>query len=92
MMPSRHALGALLSEQGRYEEAIDVFEADLGLNTSVIRANRHPNNVWALIGLHKAYLETGRAREAELLKPQLDLALARADKEIYASCFCAKTC
>ena len=50
MMPSRHALAALLLDQGYFEEAIDAYEADLGLNDKVIRANRHPNNVWALLG------------------------------------------
>jgi tetratricopeptide (TPR) repeat protein len=91
MMPSRHALGALLSEQGHYDEAIEAYEADLGLNKTVIRANRHPNNVWALIGLYKCYEATGLDKKASLIKPQLDTALAHADKEIYASCFCAKS-
>lgn len=91
MMPSRHALGALLLEQGHYNEAIEAYEADLGLNETVIRANRHPNNVWALIGLYKCYEATCLSKEASLMKPQLDIALARADKEIYASCLCAKS-
>ena len=58
MMPSRLALGALLLDQDYFEEAIDAYEADLGLNDEVIRANRHPNNVWALLGLHHRYIET----------------------------------
>lgn len=94
MMPSRHALGALLMEQGRYAEAAAAYEADLGLSDAVIRANRHPNNVWALLGLHRCYEALGETAKAALIKPQLDVALARADPDIYASCFCAtkKTC
>lgn len=94
MMPSRHALGALLLDQGQVKEAAEAYEADLGLNNSVLRSNRHPNNVWALLGLHKCYERLGESAKAAIIKPQLDVALARADKEIYASCFCAskKSC
>jgi tetratricopeptide (TPR) repeat protein len=91
MMPSRHALGALLLEQGHYQEAGAAYEADLGLDDSVIRANRHPNNVWALIGLHKCYKALGKEKEARLIQPQLDFALSRADREIQSSCFCPKS-
>ena len=34
MQPARHALGALLLEQGRVEEAAQVYRDDLGLNNS----------------------------------------------------------
>jgi len=90
MMPCRHALGALLLEQGRAEEAVECYEADLGMNDTVVRANRHPNNVWALIGLYDAYRRLGRKDDARKIKPQLDVALARADKSIHSSCFCSK--
>ena len=89
MMPSRHALGALLLEQGHLEEAAAAYESDLGLNDSVIRSNQHPDNVWALLGLHKCYQRLGRDRDARFIKPRLDFALSRADKEIHASCFCS---
>ncbi len=88
MMPSRHALGALLLEQGHVEEAAAAYEADLGLDDTVIRSNRHPNNVWALLGLHDCYTRLGRGKEARMIKPQLDFALSRSDK-IHASCFCS---
>ncbi|WP_250482177.1 tetratricopeptide repeat protein [Caballeronia sp. GACF5] len=90
MMPCRHALGALLLEQGKVEEAIEAYEADLGMTDVVVRANRHPNNVWALIGLHRAYTLSGRSTDARRIKPQLEFALARADPSIHASCFCSK--
>ncbi|ODU07268.1 MAG: hypothetical protein ABS81_01855 [Pseudonocardia sp. SCN 72-86] len=89
MMPSRHALGALLLEQGHLEEAAECYEADLGFNDSVLRSNRHPNNVWALLGLHRCYTRMGRVAEARMIRPQLDVALARADKSISSSCFCS---
>jgi len=89
MMPSRHALGALLLEQGHVEEATAAYEADLGLNDSVIRSNQHPDNVWALIGLHDCYSRMGRDRDARFIKPRLDFALSRADQEIESSCFCS---
>lgn len=90
MMPCRHALGALLLDQGRAEEAVDYYEADLGFNEMVVRANRHPNNVWALVGLYDAYRVLGRSDDARKIKPNLDFALARADASIKASCFCSK--
>lgn len=89
MMPSRHPLGALLLEQGQFREAADAYEADLGMNDSVIHTNRHPNNIWALQGLHSCYEMMGEGEKAARIKPQLDLARARADSNIYASCFCA---
>ncbi len=89
MMPSRHALGALLSEQKHYEEAAAAYEADLGITDECIRSNRHPNNVWALVGLRDCYKALGKHKEAAMIKPQLNFALSRADKEIYSSCFCS---
>lgn len=89
MMPSRHALGALLLEQGRVEAAAAAYEADLGLDDSVIRSNQHPDNVWALTGLYDCYQRLGRDRDARALKPRRDVALARADREVQTSCFCA---
>lgn len=89
MMPSRHALGALLLEQGRAEEAAAAYEADLGLDDSVIRSNQHPDNVWALQGLYDCYVELGRDRDARFIKPRLDFARSRADAEIRTSCFCS---
>lgn len=89
MMPSRHALGALLLEQGQVEQAAAAYEADLGLDDTVLRSNQHPGNVWALLGLHKSYTRLGKHKEARMIKPGLDVALSRADKAIRASCFCS---
>lgn len=88
MQPARHALGALLLEQHRVEEAMRVYAADLGMDGSLPRQLRHPNNVWALHGFHECLVKLGRTGEAQILMPQLTLALAFADVPIRASCFC----
>lgn len=88
MQPTRHALGALLLEQGQVEEAEAVYRADLGLNTTLSRACQHPGNVWSLHGLHECLARRGETVEAAYIKLQLDKALARADVPIRASCYC----
>lgn len=89
MMPSRHALGALLLEQGHFDEAAAAFEADLGLDDSVLRSNQHPDNVWALVGLHDCYTQMGRDGDARRIEPRMRFALSRADTGIQRSCFCS---
>lgn len=88
MQPTRHALGALLLEQGRVHEAEAVYRADLGLDASLPRPCQHPDNVWALHGYHECLVKQGRTREAALIAPRLALAQARADQPITVSCFC----
>ncbi|KAJ5901756.1 Tetratricopeptide-like helical [Penicillium taxi] len=91
MQPVRHALGALLLEKNRVEEAIKVYSADLGIDTSLPRALRHPNNVWALRGYHECLTRLGRKAEARILLPQMRQAVAMADIPIRGSCFCRTT-
>ena len=88
MQPPRHALGALLLEQGELEEAEAVYRADLGLDGTLARACQHPGNVWSLHGLHECLTRRGDTVEATHIKLQLDKALARAEAEIRASCYC----
>lgn len=92
MQPPRHALGALLLEQGNLDEAMDVYSADLGLDTAAARTHRrataHPDNVWGLLGYVECLHRLGRHADAAAAQPRLDVALARADPEIHASCFC----
>ena len=88
MQPTRHALGALLLEQGRVEEAEEVYRADLGLDDTLPRACQHPENVWALHGYHECLVRLGKHDLADMVKPRLDLAAARADVPIKASCYC----
>jgi tetratricopeptide (TPR) repeat protein len=90
MQPARHALGALLFEQDRLEEAEAVFREDLGLGGTLSRASVHPDNIWALKGLHDCLEARGETAEIVQLKQRLDLAQARADQAVAASCFCAQ--
>ena len=88
MQPTRHALAALLLEQKRVEEAAAVYRADLGYDDTLSRACQHPDNVWSLHGYHECLERLGRDEEARILKQRRDLAMARADVPITASCFC----
>lgn len=88
MQPARHALAALLLEQGRVEEATTVYRADLGYDATLSRACQHPDNVWSLHGYHECLERLGRSEEATIVKQRLDLALARTDVAVTASRFC----
>jgi hypothetical protein len=90
MQPTRHALGALLLEQGRLAEAEAVYRADLGFDKTVSRSCWHPDNVWSLHGLHECLTRRGETLEAPLIKARLDLAQARADTPVRASCLCRR--
>jgi tetratricopeptide (TPR) repeat protein len=90
MQPTRHALGALLLEQGRLEEAEAVYRSDLGFDGKLSRACQHPENVWSLHGLHECLARRGDKVEAPLIKARLDLALARTDVPIRSSCLCRR--
>jgi tetratricopeptide (TPR) repeat protein len=79
MMPVRHALGALLAEQGRLADAEAVYRADLAL---------HPENGWALRGLAECLERTGRADEAAKVDERFRVVWARADVAIESSCYC----
>lgn len=90
MHPPRHALGALLAEQGMFQEAESVFRADLGYNQTIPRCCQHPDNVWALQGLVECVEKSGDANEHRLLSLRLELAKARADVPIDSACFCRR--
>ncbi len=88
MQPARHALGALLIEQNHHEEAEQVYRSDLGLDGKLSRAWQHIDNVWSLHGLYECLTRRGETVEAPLIKQKLDLAAARAEVPIRASCLC----
>jgi len=90
MQPTRHALGALLFEQGQVAEAEAVYREDLGLGGQLSRASVHPDNVWSLRGLYDCLKSRRETVEIVQIKQRLDLALARADRAVAASCFCAQ--
>lgn len=88
MQPPSHALGALLVEQGRYRDALEIYEEDLGFGGSLPRALQHPNNVWSLHGYHECLNNLGELEKATAIKGQLDNAIKNADVPIKSSCFC----
>ncbi|KAK7415166.1 hypothetical protein QQX98_006110 [Neonectria punicea] len=90
MQPARHAYAALLMEQGRTEEAAEVYRTDLGLNDTLFRARHHPNNVWALHGYHECAVKLGLEGEARIIKQQLKTAMAFVDVPIESSCYCRR--
>ena len=77
--PAAHALGALLLERGKVEEAEQVYRHDL---------ERHPENGWALVGLEECLRRAGRLDEADAVLARFQKSWARADVEIRSSCFC----
>ena len=88
MHPPRHALAALLLDQGHVEEAEQVYREDLGLSGKVQRCAQHPNNVWALHGLVECLTRSGTTAELLDLQAKLSTALAKADVPIRSSCLC----
>jgi tetratricopeptide (TPR) repeat protein len=79
MLPLRHALGALLMGNKRFEKAEAVYLEDL---------KRNRNNGWALLGLQKSLLAQGRDDEAQALEARLEAAWIDADVVPHSSCYC----
>ena len=88
MQPTRHALGALLLEQGRVEEARQIYMDDLGLSDTLVSTSHHIENPWSLHGLVECLERQGEVGQARLFRSRLSLAAARADVAINASCAC----
>ena len=88
MHPPRHALGALLCAEGGYEEAEEVYRADLGLTDALQRCCQHPGNVWSLHGLAECLRQRGAYAELVELEPELQRALALSDGTVLSSCCC----
>ena len=91
MHPPRHALAALLAEQGHYAEAEEVYRDDLGLSGRIQRCTQHPDNVWALHGIVECLRRRGEKEEHAILSRKLDDALAKTDVPITSSCMCRAT-
>ncbi|CAL1125622.1 unnamed protein product [Cladocopium goreaui] len=79
MQPARHALGALLLEQGHDSQAEAVYRADL---------KRHPNNPWALHGLAESLAKQGKVDESAKYRKEFASACERSDVTIDRSCYC----
>jgi tetratricopeptide (TPR) repeat protein len=91
MHPPRHALAALLLEQGHCSEAEAVYRDDLGLSGRIQRCAQHPDNVWALHGLAECLQKRGECKELPTIQEKLTSALAFADVPITSSCMCRTT-
>lgn len=81
MVPVRHALGALLLEQGRNDDAEATYRADLKL---------WKDNLWGLLGL-KMTLEAKGVTGADYdeVVAKFKTASKRADIKLDATCYCA---
>jgi tetratricopeptide (TPR) repeat protein len=88
MHPPRHALAALLMEQGHCAEAETVYREDLGLSGRVQRCTQHPDNVWSLHGLVECLQRRSETEELPALEAKLAVALAKVDVPITSSCMC----
>lgn len=88
MHPPRHALAALLLDQGHRAEAESVYRDDLGLSGKVQRCTQHPDNVWALHGLVECLKARGETVEFPAFQAKLAAAMAKADVPITSSCLC----
>jgi hypothetical protein len=88
MHPPRHALAALLMEQGHFDEAEAIYRDDLGLSGRIQRCAQHPDNVWALHGLVECLQRRGETRELPALAAKLATAMAKVDVPITSSCMC----
>ncbi len=92
MHPPRHALAALLMEQGHFEEAETVYRADLGLSNDIQRCAQHPGNVWALHGLVECLRRRGETIELPDMEKKLSTAQEKTDVPITSSCLCRTSC
>ena len=83
----RHALGALLLEQGRIDEARVIYERDLGHDEELPVRRQNRGNVWSLSGLVECYEKLGDPRAGDA-GAALAAALPLADQPVTSSCFC----
>ena len=91
MHPPRHALGALLLEQGHVEEAAEVYRVDLGYDGTLHRSGQHRDNVWSLVGYSECLRKLGQQEELAIVDQMARVVLARADLPVASSCFCRRS-
>ncbi|MCZ6488692.1 MAG: hypothetical protein O6703_11015 [Gammaproteobacteria bacterium] len=90
MHPPRHALGALLLEQGHVEEAMQHYQDDLGIDNTLPRSHQHRDNIWALHGYVECLKRLNQADQLESFQRKLNQAMLVADMRIDSSCCCRK--
>ncbi|MEO7597535.1 MAG: hypothetical protein ABIV50_01285 [Opitutus sp.] len=79
ILPVRHALGATLMSERRYEKAEQVYREDL---------KRLPNNGWSLLGLSRSLMAQGKAEIAKDYDEACRKIWSKSDVEIDSSCLC----
>lgn len=80
LMSPRHTLGALLTEQKKFVEALEVYEQDL---------IKFPKNPWSLSGAQTCFDGLGRKDDSARNRTMLEFAMKACDVRIGASCACA---
>jgi tetratricopeptide (TPR) repeat protein len=78
-IPVRHALGAMLLNDGQPAEAEKVYREDL---------RQWPDNGWSLHGLTASLTAQGKKDEAEKVRARFNEVWKRADVKIPSSCYC----
>jgi len=91
MHPPRHALAALLAEQGHFAEAEQIYRDDLGLSGRIQRCAQHPDNIWALRGLAECLEQRNETIELASISAKLEAVAALADILVESSCMCRTT-
>ena len=79
ILPTRHALGAALTQSKKYKEAEAVFREDL---------RRIPGNGWSLFGLGRALRLQGNNAEADKVDGQFKEVWSKADLQLQSACMC----
>ncbi len=79
ILPVRHALGATLMQERRFEEAETVYRDDL---------KRRPENGWSLFGLSECLKFQGKTDEAQTFLTRFDQVWRKSDLRIQSSCLC----
>ncbi|QEF98331.1 Tetratricopeptide repeat protein [Stieleria maiorica] len=81
IQPVRHSLGAVLVAAKRWEEAEQVYRADL---------KDWPENGWSLFGLKQCLTARGDHAAAAEIEKRFEAAWADADTQIQSTCLCAR--
>lgn len=90
MLPARHVLGALLTEQKQFERAEKIYRRDL---QHARRGVGHPKNIWSLSGLATCLAAKGddvdAVAERKTCLDMIAVVEESSDVKVKASCMCA---
>lgn len=88
MVPVRHALAALLLDQGHADRALPIYRADMA-------PTKHPDNIWSLRGLLECLEKLGKGAEkcpgeTEEVRRKVAERAKDADVQVEVSCYCRR--